>query len=107
MSMSIAALEILEEAQFSPTQARALARVFETESMKVEFAALRADLAEARQTMKMEFAAVRAEIAEKRQATKADIADSKAEMIRWTLLTMMGQTTLLAGVIYFLLQNIR
>jgi ribosomal protein L29 len=133
--MSLAALEILEQAQFPPAQARVIARVLEAESVaRREDLATKADLAELRQASKAELAefqqatkagladlrhdfselrhATQADIAELRQATSADInrlevkiESAKAEGIRFTFLAMVGQVAMLAGVMYFLLQN--
>lgn len=90
MAMSLATLEILEQAQFPPAQARALARAFEAESgTKFENLATKSDLAQLEVRLGKESSA------------------AKTESMRWTVLVMSGQTALLAGVMYFLLQNTR
>jgi hypothetical protein len=97
MAMSVATLEILEQAQFSPVQARALARVLE-----VEAAAHRSDLA-----TKGDIAELRTDIAKLEARLEVKIESAKGDNMRFTILTMLGQSTLLAGVMYFLLENAR
>ena len=75
MSMSLATLEILEQAQLPPAHARAIARAIEADS-----GARREDL-----------------------ATKLDLAELKGVLLRWTFLAVMGQTAASAGLMYFLL----
>jgi hypothetical protein len=150
--MSLAALEILEEAQFASAQARAIARVLEVESLvRREELATKADLSELRHATKGDLSelrhAVNTGLSELRRVTKDDLAElrhamnadlselrhgvkvdlsefrqtvtadlsrlelkiesAKAEGVRWTILAVIGQATLLAGLMYFLLQNMR
>jgi len=88
MAMSVAALEILEQAQFSSVQARAIARVLEVESI-----AHRDELA------------TKADLSRVEARLEVRIENAKGENMRWTFLVMIGQVTLLAGIMYFLLQS--
>jgi|GEM_PF-2050044 hypothetical protein len=116
MAMSLATLEILEEAQFPPLQARAIARVFEAEAASYRAEqATKADLADLRRATQADIAALRSDLTgtitgaitgvEARMEVKIERA--KMEGMRWTLLVMIGQMSLLAGIMYFLLQNTR
>lgn len=112
MSMSLAALEILEEAQFPPAQARAITRVLEAEAARrsEELAsragqlATKADLIQLESRLESRFDVK----LEKIQAQLSiNIESVKAECVRWTFLAMVGQVSLLAGLMYFMLQNLR
>src|SRR5687767_9450156 len=102
MSMSLAALEILEQAKFPPAQARAIARVFETE------AAHRADLV-TKGDLKADLAAfvTKSDWVQLEARLEVKIESVKTDCLRWTFLMVIGQMTLLTGIMYFLLQNLR
>jgi hypothetical protein len=105
MSMSLAALEILEEARFPPAQARAIARVLEADAAERNSQlATKADLAhlESRFDMKLEQLELRLE-----SRLGVRIENVKVKCVRWTFLAMVGQVTMLAGLMYFMLQNLR
>lgn len=105
MSMSLAALEILEQAQFPPAQARAIARLFEVE------AAARNEQFPTKADLKAELAHMEArfdlKLGELRSQLGVQIEGVKTECVRWTFLAMIGQVGLLSGIMYFLLQNQR
>lgn len=101
MPMFVTALEMLEQAQFAPAQARALVRVLE-----IEFSRSREDLIKTSDLNLLE-SRVGTRIAEAATECMRGIAEAKVESMRWTVLMMTGQTALLAGVMYFLLQNSR
>jgi len=105
----------------------------EFSALRHEFSTLRqemkADLGTLRQEVKADFGTLRqevkADLGTLRQEFKADIADlrsefksdiarlevklesNKAELVRWVFLAIMGQSTLLAGLMYFFLQHMR
>ena len=134
MAMSLAVLETLEKAEFPPVQARALAHVFEAESAaRQSELATKSDLTQLRQATQFDLAELRqatqSDLAELQRVSKSDLAElrhevqegfmkytarlevkieaAKAESVRLTFLVMMGQGTMLAGIMYFLLQNSR
>jgi hypothetical protein len=128
MAMSVAVLEILEEAQFPPAQARALTRVLEIEAAshreelatKSDLLATRADIARLQEITKADLAhlreSTRADLDRLEKVIKAelqhlashkDIEQAKAEGMRFTLLAILSQFTLIAGAMYYLLQNAR
>lgn len=108
MAMSIAALEIFEEAQFSPAQARALARVLESEiTARRDELATKADLAATKSDLEIGLGKLRQDMTEGYARLEVKIENAKAESVRWTFLAMIGQVTMLAGLMYFLLQNVR
>lgn len=105
MSMSLAALEILEQAQFPPAQARAIARLFEVESAaRNEQFATKSDLDQLESRLEARFDL---KLGELRSQLGVQIVGVRTECMRWTFLTMIGQVGLLTGIMYFLLQNLR
>lgn len=101
MSMSLAALEILEQARFPPAQARAIARLFEVESAaRNEQFPTKADLAQLEARFDLKLGELRSQLG-------VQIEGVKTECVRWTFLAMIGQVGLLTGIMYFLLQNQR
>lgn len=110
--MSLAALEILEQAQFPPAQARAIARLFEVESAaRNEQFATKADLDQLEARLESRFdlklGELRSQLVELRSQLGVQIEGVKTECVRWTFLAMIGQVGLLTGIMYFLLQNQR
>jgi hypothetical protein len=110
--MSLAALEILEEAQFPPAQARAIARVFEAESgARAEQLGTKADLAQLESRLGVRLEKLRSEfdleLGELKAQLGVQIEGVKTECVRGTFLAMIGQTSLLAGIMYFMLQHLR
>jgi len=108
MSMSLATLEILEQAQFPPGQARAIAK-----AMEIDSAARREELA-----TKADLAVVRRDIDELRHTLEARIDDrfgklelrmetQKAERVRWVFTVIIGQMAVTLGFTYFMLQYLR
>jgi hypothetical protein len=110
MPMSLAALEVESMARREELATKAdLSELrHATKDDLAEFRrAVNTDLSESRH-------AVRIELSEFRQTVTADLSrlelkieSAKAEGVRWTFLAVIGQATLLAGVMYFLLQNMR
>lgn len=126
MAMSIAALEALEKADFAPQQARALTHVlemeasarFETLATKADLAIVKSDLEKVRLELKSEMTGLRSEVAlqikdvksevsELRQSLRVEIQTTQAENMRFTLLATFGQVAMLAGLMYFFLENLR
>jgi hypothetical protein len=110
--MSLAALEILEEAQFPPAQARAIARVFEAEAAaRADQLATKADLAQLEARIDIKFEKFRSEfdlkLGEIMVQLGVQIEGVKTECVRWTFLAMVGQVSMLAGIMYFMLQHLR
>ena len=116
MPMSIAVLETLEAAEFTPAQARALTRVFESEATArfeglvhksdlLQFQQLiKADMLEWRESMLENLAGLRQAMPENNARLEVKIESTKADNMRWTFLAMAGQVAVLTGIMYFLLQ---
>jgi head-tail adaptor len=72
--------------------------------VKREFAAVRSEMAQ-------EFAAVRAETKQEFVIVRAEIqvaaANTKTEMMRFMFSALIGQTALLVGIMYFMIQHLR
>lgn len=88
MSMQLSSLEVLEQAQFPQVQARAILRVLEAES-----AARREDLV------------TKGYLREEINRLDVRIESVKADLVRWMFSALAGQTLLIMGIMYFLLQN--
>jgi hypothetical protein len=50
-------------------------------------------------------AALRAEVKEEIAALRTELYSIKAEIVRWVFLAIMGQSAMLLGAMYFLLQH--
>jgi hypothetical protein len=123
MAMSLAALEILEQAQFPPAQARAIARVLEAEGVaRNEGLVTRSDLARLESSfggtlqqmgssfdVKLQQMESSFDVKLQKMESRLDvkIESVKTDCVRWTFLAMAGQATMLAGLMYFMLQNLR
>ena len=95
--MSLATLEILEQAQFPPGQARAIAKALEIDgAARREDSAAKVDLAEFRHAMDERLGKM-----ELRTETQ------KAELVRWVFTVVIGQTAVTLGFTYFMLQHLR
>ncbi len=92
MTMSIMALEILEQSQMPPAYARAIAKAIEADS-----AARREDLV-TRTELKAGLAQLKSEL-------RVEIQQVKSDLIRWMFSALTGQTMLMMGIMYFLLRN--
>jgi len=103
--MSLATLEILEQAQFPPGQARAIAR-----AMEIDGAARRDDL--------VTKSDLRHDVGELRHSLEARIDDrfgklelrieaQKAELVRWVFTAVIGQMAVTLGFTYFMLLHLR
>jgi hypothetical protein len=114
--VQVATLDILtHRAHFDPEVARAIGDAIDVEmnasrdnlatksELKEEIASLRFELkkeiAEFRAEVRAEFTSIRVEY-------KRDLSECKADMIRWMFSAMVGQTMLLVGLMYFLLQTV-
>jgi hypothetical protein len=101
MAMSLAALEILEEAQLPSAHARAIVRALEADSSaRLESLATKTDLA----LLKGELIAFKGEIKGDLAALKGNL---RGELVRWIFAVMTGQTAVLTGIMYFLLNQMR
>ncbi len=106
--MKTRSLEILGRSQLPPAQAHAILEVMEMEiAAGHESLASRVDLLDVKSALKVEIADLRAKF-------KTDIADLRAELhkvegalSRWVLTCMLGQTAVLAGLGYFVLEHLR
>jgi len=104
MAVSIAALEILEEADFAPASARAIAKAIEASAaMNREDLATKSDLVELRQGL-----------AEFRQQARADLSELKVEVHKnigevafRMYLSILAQIAVTLGATYFIFTNIR
>jgi hypothetical protein len=134
MSMSLAALEILEQADFPPGHARAIARAIEADStarwetlatksdlasdigsvkselvltkseLKGDIAALRGELKNDLATLKSE---LKTDLATLKGELRVEMRDIKGELLRWIFLAVMAQTAASGGLMYFLLNLAR
>ena len=68
---------------------------------------LRGEMMELRQSLHGEMAGFRQVVTSDIGRLEIKIEAAKAEGVRWTFLAVIGQATLLAGLMYFLLQNTR
>ena len=121
--MKTRSLEILGRSQLPPAQAHAILKVMEMEiAAGHESLASRVDLLDVKSALKADILELRAElkadIVELRAELKADIADLRAEihkvegaLSRWVLTCVLscilGQTAVLAGLGYFVLEHLR
>ena len=88
--MKTRSLEILGRSQLPPAQAHAILKV-----MEMEIAAGHESLA-----TKLDLLEVRSEL-------KAEIHKVEGALSRWVLTCMLGQTAVLAGLGYFVLEHLR
>jgi hypothetical protein len=51
--------------------------------------------------------ATRTQLAETRTELKVEMHQVKSDLLRWMFSALMGQTLLIMGIMYFLLQNAR
>lgn len=103
--MKTESLDILQNSELPAAQARAILKVMELEmatayGQLATRADLRAELAEVK-------ADLRAEIAEVKADLRAETAAVRADLMRWTLTCLLGQTAVLLGLGYFLLEHFR
>ena len=83
--------------------------------VKQEFAAVRSEMAQefiaVRSEMAREFAAVRTETRQEFVLVRAEIqvaaAATKTELMRFMFSALVGQTALLVGIMYFMIQHLR
>jgi hypothetical protein len=84
--MQTASLDLLEKAKLPPDQARAILKV-----MEVEFATHRDALA------------TKSDLREAAHGLELKIETVRSDLVRWVVACTFGQTAILAGVIYFVL----
>ena len=90
MSMSLASLEILEQAQFPRAQARAIARAIEMDSLTHrDYVATKVDLAELRHTLELKIESV------------------KSDFLQRMYIAILGQMAVLLGAVYFMFTHLR
>jgi hypothetical protein len=68
--------------------------------MAHEFTAIRAEMAAIRTDTRQEFVLVRAEV-------QVAAAETKTELMRFMFSALIGQTALLVGIMYFMIQHLR
>ena len=95
-----------------PAQAHAILKVMEMEiAAGHESLASRMDLLEVKSALKAEIDDLRVElktdIADLRAELKAEINKVEGKLSRWVLTCMLGQTAVLAGLGYFVLEHFR
>jgi hypothetical protein len=89
--MQTSSLDVLEKSDLPPAQARAILKVMETEMTAAhEVLATRADLAD----LKMMLAELRADL-------RVEIRQVEGRLTRWVFTCILGQTAVLAGLLYF------
>ena len=103
--MKTRSLEILGRSQLPPAQAHAILKVMEMEiAAGHESLASRVDLLDVKSALKAEIADLRAEL-------KAEIHKVEGALSRWVLTCVLscilGQTAVLAGLGYFVLEHLR
>jgi hypothetical protein len=106
--MKTRSLEILGRSQLPPAQAHAILKVMEMEiAAGHESLATRMDLLEVKSALKADIADLRAETADLR----AEIHKVEGALSRWVLTCVLscilGQTAVLAGLGYFVLEHFR
>jgi hypothetical protein len=99
--MKTRSLEILGRSQLPPAQAHAILKVMEMEiAAGHESLATKLDLLEVKSELKAEIADLRAKLT-------AEIHKVEGALSRWVLTCMLGQTAVLAGLGYFVLEHLR
>ena len=97
-TMSITALEILEQSEMPSTHARAIAKAIEADFLhRLDNLATKSDLARLEATTKTDLAKLEGNL-------RVEIRDVKSDVVRWVFLAVMGQTALFSGIMYFLLR---
>jgi len=95
--MSLTSLEILEQAQFPPAQARAIARAIEIDSLAHrEDLATKADLAELRHSLELAI-----------EGVKTDCSQRMYDFSHRIYLAILGQTAVILGAVYFMFTHLR
>jgi hypothetical protein len=99
--MKTRSLETLGRSQLPPAQAHAILEAMEMEiAAGHESLASRVDLLDVKSALKADIADLRAEL-------KAEIHKMEGALSRWVLTCMLGQTAVLAGLGYFVLEHLR
>jgi hypothetical protein len=104
--------EILGRSQLPPAQAHAILKVMEMEiAAGHESLASRVDLLEVKSALKADIVEVKADIADLRGELTAEIHKVEGALSRWVLTCVLscilGQTAVLAGLGYFVLEHLR
>ena len=100
-TMSISALELLEEAEFPPRQARAIAKAIEADfSRRLDTLATRADLSELRH----EFSELRAEVKASLAQLETRIIHAQKEQLRWVIALTVSVIPICCTIMYFLIE---
>ncbi len=108
MPMQLSSLEVLEQAQFPQAQARAIVRVLEADATaRREELATKSDLLVVKNDLLATKNELKNEITHVKHELELTIREVKVDMVRWTFSALMGQTLLIMGIMYFLLQNAR
>jgi hypothetical protein len=99
-TMQVETLDLLTaKGRFDPQTARAIGEAISLETRRsTDSLATKQDLVELRAHSKSDVAELRTEM-------KVELQSVKAELVRWIFLTMMGQSAMLLGGMYFLLQH--
>ncbi len=107
--MQVATLDILtEKGGFAPEVARAIGEAIELESSRSQDAwATRQDLSEMHLALSQELTELRGEFKRDVAGLEVKLEAHKAELVRWVFLAILGQGTLLTGLMYFFLQFVR
>ena len=114
--MKTRSLDILGRSQLPPAQAHAILKVMEMEiAAGHESLASRVDLLDVKSALKADILELRAElkadIADLRVELKAEIHKVEGALSRWVLTCVLscilGQTAVLAGLGYFVLEHLR
>jgi hypothetical protein len=89
--------DALENAKLPPDQARAILKV-----MEAELALQHGEL-----VTRSDLLATRNELREDIHALDLKIETVRSDLVRWVFVCTFGQTTLLAGLVYFVLTYVR
>jgi hypothetical protein len=95
--MQTSSLEILENTQLPPTQARAILQAMELEiNAREAVFATKSDLKDAIHSLDLRLEALRGEL-----------KGLEGRLMRWTFTCVLGQTAVMAGALYFALTHLR
>ena len=107
MSMQSESLEVLDQAEVPPAQARAIVRAIEIEIAGAkDTLATKHDIVLLRQEMSELRAELRGEMSELRGELKAEIHGSASGVTRQMYGAMLGQMALLLGIAYFFVTHV-
>src|ERR1044072_3350663 len=102
--MQVESLEVLEKADLSPAQARAIVRAIDIEIVGAkDTLATKPDIVELRSGMKALGAELRGELRAEvsRLATKAELHEAMSGLARQMYLAVLGQMAVVLGFTYF------